>query len=401
MADYRQLLRKYSEVYTVFLPLFTVFLIVYTVLVSVIPDREFAPPEDTSDLLLYLHRNLIEISSVTGTEGSVAKFLDSYLKSTGWTVELQPISSDPNRMNVFAYRGSERKTKVLLSSHIDTVPPFIPYSVHDGFIWGRGSVDAKASVAAQIVAATELLSSEAVEAEGDIALLYVVGEEAEGIGMTTANDLGLSWDAVIFGEPTELKLAVGHKGLLGADLVATGHEAHSGYPELGINAVYYLIDALFQLQTVSFPYSDLLGNTTFNAGTLKGGVAANVIPANASAELTVRVAADLPGVVSMIESIVDMIPHVTVDFTTMYAPVRCDYEVPGFDTTVASYGTDIPHLNGSHARYLYGPGSILLAHVANEHIGEEELRDSVVGYKKLVAHSLGKQNDFKLAKQEL
>ncbi|KAK9320144.1 hypothetical protein V1517DRAFT_14769 [Lipomyces orientalis] len=397
MMDARLFFRKYSEIYTVFLPLFGVFLVVYTIMINFSSRHDYLTPglpDDDSDMLLYLHRSLISVPSVTTDEHAAAHFLQTYLTSKGWTVEIQLVSSKPVRENVFAYRGSQRSTRVLFSSHIDTVPPYIEYSVHDGYIWGRGSVDAKASVAAQITAAQELLSSNAIASEGDVSLLFVVGEETDGIGMTTANDLGLSWESVIFGEPTELKLAVGHKGLILADLYATGKAGHSGYPELGINANYFLVEALHKLQNLDYPYSDLLGNTTFNAGTLAGGVAANVIPAAATAGLTVRVAEDLDGVVSEVQRTVLLVPNVDINITLAYPPVLCDYDVSGFDTVAVAYGTDIPHLNGSHKRYLYGPGSILFAHADNERISEDELRESVVGYKKLVAAALGETDNM-------
>ncbi|KAK9369084.1 hypothetical protein V1509DRAFT_621071 [Lipomyces kononenkoae] len=392
MADPRALLRKYSEIYTVFLPLCGVFLVVYTIMLTFGSRQSLYSPDfpiDDSDTLLFLHRSLVSLPSVTTHEHAVAEFLQTYLTSNGWVVEIQPVSTNPIRENVFAYRGSQRNTRLLLTSHIDTVPPFIEYSVHDGYIWGRGSVDAKASVAAQITAAQDLLSSNAVESEGDISLLFVVGEETDGIGMTMANELGLSWETVIFGEPTELKLAVGHKGLIIADLYATGKASHSGYPDLGINANYYLVEALYDLQNSDYPYSERLGNTTFNAGRLEGGVAANVIPAFATAGITVRVAEDLDGVVSQMQRAVQGIPHLDLNITLTYPPVLCDYDVAGFDTVAVAYGTDIPHLEGSHKRYLYGPGSILFAHAENERISETELRDSVDGYKKLAVAALG------------
>ncbi|KAK9333414.1 hypothetical protein V1520DRAFT_166938 [Lipomyces starkeyi] len=404
MADARLFFRKYSEIYTVFLPLFSVFLVIYTVLITFSSRHPYiapGPPTDDSDTLLYLHHSLVSIPSVTPNEHAAAQFLQTYLTSTGWVVETQLVSSDPVRENVYAYRGSKRNTRVLFSSHIDTVPPFIQYSMHDGYIWGRGSVDAKASIAAQITAAQDLLASSVVASEGDISLLFVVGEETDGIGMITANELGLSWETVIFGEPTELKLAVGHKGLILGDLYATGKASHSGYPDLGINANYYLVEALYKLQNLDYPYSDLLGNTTFNAGTLEGGVAANVIPASATASVAVRVAADLDGVLSQMQRATLGVPHLDINITLSYPPVLCDYDVPGFDTVAVAYGTDIPHLEGSHKRYLYGPGSILFAHADNERISEKELRDSVEGYKKLATAALGNKHDMESDRKEL
>ncbi|KAK7204684.1 hypothetical protein BZA70DRAFT_180424 [Myxozyma melibiosi] len=401
-AQIRQLLRHYSEVYTVFLPLFGIFTIIYICIhvfagsdSGYVPGSPGALPDvgDADSTLEYLHKSLISIPSITKDEHAASMFLQSYLTSTGWTVEVQEVSGTPLRENIYAYRGSARQTKVLLTSHVDTVPPYIPYSVHDGLIWGRGSVDAKASIAAQITAAQSLLSEGLVEEEGDISLLFVVGEEADGIGMITANELGVTWESAIFGEPTELKLAKGHKGMLMADLYSKGLASHSGYPELGINANYFLIEALYALQHTDFPASDLLGNTTFNAGKISGGVAPNVIAANATAALLLRVAADMDVVITKLRAAVDAVEHLELDITLTYDPVVCDYAVPGFDTTVAAYGTDIPHLRGDHKKYLYGPGSILYAHADNERVGLDELKDSVVGFKKLVTYSLGAEED--------
>lgn len=184
--------------------------------------------------------------------------------------------SGGERFNILAYPGKDRKTKTLVSSHIDTVPPFWPWEKRGDEIWGRGSVDAKASVATQIKAVEELIDAKEI-GEGDVALLFVVGEETGGDGMRKANDLGLSWNTVIFGEPTELKLASGHKGILHLTIKAKGRAGHSGYPELGRNANNMLISALYAIQNAEFPSSTKYGNTTLNIGRMNGGVAANVI----------------------------------------------------------------------------------------------------------------------------
>lgn len=192
--------------------------------------------------LYSLHRNLVNIQSVSGNEHEVGAFLESYLKDHNHTVERQYVKSEPaaswhplskkddRRFNILAYPGSKRSTRILLSSHIDTVPPFYGYELreHDQ-IWGRGSVDAKACVAAQIQALHELLSAKDLSPE-DASLLFVVGEETGGDGMIAVNKLDMEWETVIFGEPTELKLASGHKGILILAVTAHGKAGHSGYP---------------------------------------------------------------------------------------------------------------------------------------------------------------------------
>lgn len=255
----------------------------------------FSPPLDSLSLdsLLELHQTLVEYSSITGTESSVEKYLVSYLSFLGLTVETQIVTpattSKPARSNILAYLGSTRKTRTLLSSHIDTVPPYWPYERKGNEIWGRGTVDAKASVATQIHAFLSLLSKSEIS-EGDVSLLFVVGEETGGDGMKKANDLGLSWDTVIFGEPTELKLASGHKGILAFQIRAKGKAGHSGYPELARNANAMLIPALYAILQMELGGSEEFGNTTLNIGKVEGGVAANVIAEDASALMSIRVA---------------------------------------------------------------------------------------------------------------
>ncbi|KAF4622721.1 hypothetical protein G7Y89_g14308 [Cudoniella acicularis] len=337
---------------------------------SIPPESQHPfPGSESSPIssLLELHKALVEHESITGNENNVAKYLISYLEGQNFTVETQEVSprttSEPPRENILAYVGRERSTKVLVSSHIDTVPPFWKYERRGDQIWGRGTVDAKGSVATQIKAVEELLEVGKIN-EGDVALLFVVGEEVGGDGMRKANDLGLKWSTVIFGEPTELKLASGHKGIIGVELKAKGKAGHSGYPELGKNANAMLIPALYALLHAELPASEKYGNTTLNIGKMNGGVAANVIAEDASALISIRIADGDPETVKKI--LLDTLDKsgADVELTTSggYGPVYIDSDVPGFEKIVVNYGTDIPNLKGDHKRYLYGPGTILMAH---------------------------------------
>lgn len=283
--------------------------------------------DDTS--LLDLHRNLVEIPSISGSEHNVSLYLRDYLQDHGFTAELQPV--DDGRENVFAYLGDTRQTRILVTSHIDTVPPFIPYERRGDQIWGRGSADAKGSVAAQIVAVQRLHEAQKIS-EGDVALLFVVGEERDGHGMKSANDLGLTWESVIFGEPTELKLATGHKGGLAFTVSAKGKAGHSGYPELGRSAIDILVHGLSVLNQLELPGSERFGNTTLNVGQIEGGVAPNVIAQNASATVLVRVASeDLNEIKSRIEkAVLAASPWLEVDFLSYgISPVQIDSDVHG------------------------------------------------------------------------
>lgn len=299
-----------------------------------------SPRKPSLSSLLDLHKSLIERPSVTGSEASVADFLGTYLRDRGFTVESQIVEGD--RQNIFAYVNNARNSRVLVTSHIDTVPPFWPYERLGDEIWGRGAVDAKASVAAQIIAVESLLAKASIR-PGDVALLYVVGEETGGAGMRAANELGLSWESVIFGEPTELKLARGHKGAMGFTVKADGKAGHSGYPETGRNAIDLLVQGLAALQIVELPWSENLGNTTINVGKIEGGFAANVIPASASATAVVRVAAgSLETIQNLIKStIASVSPHLTVEFTPGVGPVQIDYDIEGEFFQQASFVDDM------------------------------------------------------------
>ncbi|KAJ6259949.1 Aminoacylase-1 [Drechslerella dactyloides] len=344
-----------------------------------------------SSPLLSLHRDLVGIPSVTGDEEAVARFLEAYLLAKNFRVELIPVASPEypagqKRYNVLAYpAGGSRKAPILLTSHIDTVPPFIPFKDGLRTVYGRGSCDAKASVAAQIIAVEELLAANAVT-EDTVALLFVVGEETTGDGMRHMNTLDMQWEAVVFGEPTELKLAVGHKGLAMLTVEARGRASHSGYPNLGVNANSHLINALYKLDHLTLPSSKLLGNSTLNVGMMTGGVAANVIPAFASAEVAIRIAAkSFQEVKDIVEGALKDVEGVEATWKQpFYDPVFCDHDIEGFDTIATSYGTDIPNLAGKHKKYLYGPGSILVAHGDNEKIDKSDLYEAVKGYKRIV-----------------
>ncbi|KAM0354795.1 hypothetical protein ACHAPU_000619 [Fusarium lateritium] len=356
-----------------------------------------------SSPLIELHKNLVERQSTSGSEKPVTDFLKTYLEENGFSVETQTVAE--NRENILAYYNNTRNTRVLLTSHIDTVPPYWPYERRGDEIWGRGTVDAKGSVAAQIIATQELFQKGQIS-EGDVALLYVVGEEVGGLGMKNANDLNLSWEAVIFGEPTELKLARGHKGGVGFTIQAKGKAGHSGYPETGSNAIDSLVRGLFDLQKMDLPWSEEFGNSTLNIGKIEGGVAGNVIPGSAQATGGVRVASGTPDEIRDLirRAITASDPNLVVEFNTYgVGPVSTDYDIEGeycsclvqlaltivgFETVVLSYGTDIPSLKGDHKKYLYGPGSILNAHSAHEHLKISELEHAVEGYQSLITQIL-------------
>lgn len=275
-------------------------------------------PSYRSDLIS-LHKSLVSIPSTSGQEHEAGDFLVDYFISQGWNYDVQPIAprdntpADKNRFNVFAWPPSpsspssskERPNpKVLVTSHYDCVPPHIPYSISDQprhvtkdtTIAGRCSVDAKGSVAAQLTAVHALLASGALAPE-DVMVLYVVGEEVSGDGMRAfdaahGRALHPGLRAAVFGEPTENKLACGHKGGMRCDVTARGRAGHSGYPWLGKSATTLLMRGVLGVVDADLGSSERYGNTTVNVGIMEGGVALNVIPAHAQASLMVRVAVE-------------------------------------------------------------------------------------------------------------
>ena len=286
----------------------------------------------------------------------------------------------------------------------DQVPPYIPYSLQDGdtAIWGRGTADAKGSVATQIIAAQNVLARTDINLPPDaLAVLYVVGEEFNSEGMKYFNlHAPHNYSSIIFGEPTEGDLVCGHKGALGLALNVAGKAAHSGYPELGVDANSILIKAVSKvLDMQTLPSSDKFGNTTANPGLLQGGVAVNVVSAAASGGFAIRLGGGTPEEVrALIEDELEesvsnaqkLGGKLEIMFPIAGFPpqeIFCDIE--GFNTSIVKYGTDIPYLSGPHKKYLYGPGSIQVAHGPEEHVLVKDLTDAVTAYEKIILHALG------------
>ena len=286
------------------------------------------------DNLLHLHRRLIEAESTSqGLEKSAAIVLQSYFHDIGWSSMLLPTFGDHDRPNVFAWPGSTNHTDLLISSHIDTVPPYIPYSRKDDKVWGRGSADAKASIATQLFAVQRAVAKGSINPES-VAVLYVSGEETAGDGMRSfSEDMvaeGRSWDQVLFGEPTEGKVAIGHKGMVMFKIMASGKAAHSGYPELGSSANDKLVDLLYELKSHDWPQDRILGNSTFNIGQMDGGAAANVVSAMATAHCAIRVAADLQNILSYLRTTIALHADISFDVEQAAEPTKLD-SIDGLD----------------------------------------------------------------------
>ncbi len=325
--------------------------------------------------LFELTRTLIDIPSVSGEEAEVGRFLASHLGGLGYEVESQEV--EPGRANVLATTGS--RPRVVLSTHMDTVPPFIPSSEDATHVRGRGACDAKGIIAAQVTAA-ERLRAEGVE---ELGLLFTVDEELGSLGARAADrhPLARECEYLINGEPTDNRLAAGSKGSLRLRLVAEGRAAHSAYPERGESAIEKLLDVLADVRACEWPRDEFFGETTCNIGTLRGGTRPNVIPAAAEAQLQVRLVTPSGTVKEIIEEAAA--GRARVEYMSAAEPVRM--HVPdGFEGEVVRFTTDVPYLRGWGTPLLVGPGSILDAHTEGECVPKRELEGSVEIYARLV-----------------
>lgn len=329
-----------------------------------------------------LTRALVDIESITDNEERVGEFLFEYLQNLasqyGGAVEKMPVAD--RRFNVFAHWG---EPTVTFSTHIDTVPPFFPSREDDDYIWGRGACDTKGIISAMIHAAQGLLAT----GVKNLGLLFVVGEERNSVGAYTASKSPRGSKFLINGEPTENKLALGSKGALRYEIIAKGRMAHSAYPELGVSAIEKLLDALQNLRKIKLPQDPVLGASTMNIGTLTAGRAPNVIPDFAKAEVFIRLVDD--GGATRHNVQVAMGDLAEASEVLCIPAVRLG-SIEGFETSVVSYTTDIPAFDGAWGKpFLFGPGSIHVAHTTEERIPKRQLVDAIKLYQRIAQDLLG------------
>jgi acetylornithine deacetylase len=323
---------------------------------------------------IQLTRSLIDIESITYNEGAVGIYLAEFLAGRGFTVERTPVAQPSEskykgeRFNVYA--GATGQTPdVVLSTHMDTVPPFIPSSEDDEYIYGRGACDAKGIIAAQIAAAERLR-----DAGMQVGLLFVVGEERDSAGAKLANTQSKGSRFLINGEPTDNRLGIASKGVLRALIQAKGKMAHSAYPELGESAIHKLIEALDRLLQLELPVTEGIGASTLNIGLLEGGRATNVIADHAEAQILVRLVGPSEETRKGIEEAVAGLAEVDFNLEIPFMRLR---QLDGLPTMVAAFTTDIPALTNWGEPILLGPGSIHVAHTPHEKLAKRELLDAV------------------------
>lgn len=339
---------------------------------AVAPDRASAPIDVAA-----LTGALVEIDSTTGREQQLAGWLAGFLRDRGYHVAEQAVSD--GRFNVFAY--VDALPRVVFSTHFDCVPPYVPFRQERGLLFGRGSCDAKGIIAAQIAAVERLRAA----GESRLGLLFVVGEERGSDGARVANEHAP--DGVRFlvnGEPTDNRLGIATRGVLRVRLRASGRAAHSSFPELGESAIDKLLDALMVLRGVELPEDPVLGRTHYTVGLIEGGVAPNVVSPHASAELFFRIVgagAPVRSALSIIEQLVSIEPVLDIPAVRMHT-------MPGFETAVFPFTTDVPLLTRWGTPLLLGPGSIHVAHTDDEHVAVDELRHAVELYEEIARRLL-------------
>lgn len=320
--------------------------------------------------LFELTRRLVDIESTTPNEPAVGDFLCGELGRRGFEARKMPVEGE--RANVLATWPQHGRPEIVFSTHMDTVPPFIPSSEDDRRIYGRGSCDAKGIIAAQIMAAEKLRGMGVF-----VGLLFLVGEERDSIGAKLANQHPIGARFMINGEPTENKLALASKGALHVELTAHGKMAHSAYPELGESAIDKLVEALHRLHTMKLPENPEVGPCTKNVGSIQGGRAPNVISDYAKADLFYRLVGPAEGLRRRIMEDVGELVEVRFTRETPFVRLR---RLDGLPTMVAAFTTDIPSIPSWGEPLLLGPGSIHVAHTEGEFVDKAQLVEAVEIY---------------------
>jgi acetylornithine deacetylase len=328
--------------------------------------------------LYALTRKLVDIESITSNEVEVGDVIAGELTAMGYNVERMPVEGD--RFNVWATQPDQPRPELVFSTHMDTVPPFIPSSETPERIYGRGSCDAKGIIVAQIAAA-EKLKSDGIH----VGLLFLVGEERDSQGALAANQNPRGSKFLINGEPTENRIALASKGTLRLEVIATGRMAHSAYPELGESAIEKLLDAVENIRKMKLPVHPTAGPSTLNIGLIEGGRAPNVIPDHASANLLIRLVGPAEELRRQIAAAVAGKAEANFILEIPFMELG---SVPGIETMIAAFTTDIPALPNWGKPVLIGPGSIHVAHTDGEYIEKQQLLGAVDLYAQIARYLL-------------
>jgi len=328
-----------------------------------------------------LARKLIDIPSPTEEERAVGEFLDAEMSRYGFVTKRLHVTD--SRFNLYASTGG--RPRVVINSHIDTVPPWFASREDSANLYGRGACDTKGVIAAMIAAGLRLRE----RSIRDFAFLFVVGEETDSIGAKTANrelaDLGSQY--VLVGEPTQSKFARASKGALTVFVRFEGVAAHSAYPERGDSAIKKMLAAITAIEATDWGSHEILGNATVNVGVIRGGEKPNIVPGVAECEMMFRTVDDHEAVRAKLEQLLGRFGgKITM---ARGNPPQFMIVPEGAPSTVVAFNTDVPHLSKLGKPLLFGPGSILDAHGDHEYIAKRDLFDAIVVYCETVARLLG------------
>jgi len=349
--------------------------------------------------------------SVKG-EGELARLIAGELEGWGFKVELPDVF--PGRPNLVAFREGSTAEAIGLCAHLDTMSPdgmTVPAfdaAVRDGCVWGRGSADTKASIAAMLTAVRAELD-ENDRRVPSLLILLTCDEEAHFTGaqqFAEAEHPKLA--GMVIGEPTGLTLIGAHKGVLRTTIRTSGVAAHGSMPERGVNAIYRMAEVVQRLERLAGelgkrPVHPRLGHGTLNVGTIAGGTAVNTVPDSCEIKIDRRVlpGEDAAAIVAELQAAVAGIKGVTID--------KPYVNVPGFAIDVnhpwarrisgalkqpadgvAPYATDASVLHHAGMPCLvYGPAAPGAAHSADEHVAVDEVLRAVEGYRAII----GTMND--------
>lgn len=371
--------------------------------------------------VLAILSDLVRINSINTSyeggpgEAAVAEYVKHFFASRGIETEEQIVF--PGRNNVIArLPGRNPDRRLVLEAHMDTVsikgmtiPPFEP-SISDGRMFGRGSCDTKAGLAA-MMHALAVVKASGVVPPCEVVLAAVVDEEFSFRGVVKLCE-GLTADAAIVAEPTEMKVVIASKGTLRWRIGVRGKAAHSAKPHLGINAISHMARIVLALEKdhadLSARGHPLLGPATCNVGVIKGGVQVNFVPDECFIEVDRRL---LPGetaggVLAHYQGILEALKSSHSDLDAfMEPPMLIDEALEtsgdasilrvvsaalvemGLDPAPAGvpFGSDASKLSRiGIPTLIFGPGSIDQAHAAVEWVPVSEVEQAAEFYRRVI-----------------
>jgi succinyl-diaminopimelate desuccinylase len=384
-----------------------------------------ATATDPEEVLRYA-RALIAAPSENpgGTEDQVADVVTGILTDLG--ADIRIVRSEEGRPNVVARLGSGERPRLAWNGHLDTVPAGDPSTwsrgpfegeVVDGRLVGRGACDMKGPIAAALGAVAALRRA-GLSLAGTLDLHLVADEELAGThGTRVLRDEGLlDQDAAIVGEPSEMEIALAERGGAWVTAVAHGKAAHGSQPHLGVNAILTMSRFLLRLpEALPDRVHPLVGAPTVNVALVTGGSAPNVVPDRCEVEIDRRI---VPGEEDpeevlapfrrLVEDLVAEQPETHIEISlkdwTEAAETTGDSAIASSvrDAIGAETGSPPPfvgftgitdgrfYINDAHIpTVIAGPGSLSLAHTANESIGVDEMVAAARAYARTFVGFLG------------